>query len=259
MSSHRDKYIRGFSMSIYEYYKRCILENLSLSQEDMFFKSDPRYNYVLEHVDFAQGYQYLLLVEEEFSELFHENKDMMIDLCRQNDIIGKPKKHDFKGFCECSPTNLRYLYQSMLALDFIKDINIQQLNVVEIGGGYGGLCLFMHKLSHLFNLNINSYIIYDLAEAQDLQYRYLYTHGINVDSVQNKKDCFLISNYAFSELPDSVRSNYEKYIIQPYCSNGFLAWNGCDLYEFVKGKEIKYVAERPSTHPNNKYVYFKEN
>lgn len=244
-------------MSIYEYYKQCIVENLSLNQEDMFFKSDPRYNYVLEHVDFAQGYQYKLLVQEEFAELFDQNKDMMIDLCLQNDKIGKPNKHYFKDFCECSPTNLRYLYQSMLALDYIKTLDIDELNIVEIGGGYGGLCFFMYNLANLFDLKIGSYVIYDLSEAQDLQYRYLYSHGINIDSVQTKENCFLISNYAFSELPEYVRSNYENYIIQPYCSNGFLAWNGCELYEFVKDKKIEHVPERPSTHPNNKYVYFK--
>ncbi len=238
-------------MSIYEYYKQCIVENLSLDQEDMFFKSDPRYNYVLEHVDPAQGYQYKLLVQEEVVKLFEKNKEMIVDLCIQNDKIGKPNKHNFKNFCECSPTNLRYLYQSMLALDYIKTLNIEELNIVEIGGGYGGLCLFMYKLSPLFDIKINSYAIYDLTEAQDLQYRYLYTHGINVDSLQSKKDYFLISNYAFSELPDSIRSKYEKYIIQPYCSNGFLAWHGCDLYEFVKDKEIEYVARRPRTHTKN--------
>ena len=76
-------------MSIYEYYTQCVKENINLEKENLFFKSDPRYNYVLEHVNLAQGLEYLSLIKREFKEFYGEHKDFLIQLCKKNDSIGK--------------------------------------------------------------------------------------------------------------------------------------------------------------------------
>jgi hypothetical protein len=213
---------------------------------------------VLEHVDAEQGKEYLNLVKKEFSDFYKENKNNIINLCKKNDSYGRPVQSYFFDFCSCSATNLRYLYQSLLIIRYIKELGLDNLKIIEVGGGYGGLYLFMETLSKYFNLNISSYIIYDLEEAEALQKKYLDIHGLSLtDQDDISKESFLISNYAFSELPEYLRKEYENQVINKYCDYGFLAWNACPLYQFTEGKAIKSEAERPSTSPNNLYVYFK--
>ena len=244
-------------MSIYEYYKASILENLPKTPENLNFKQDARYQYVLEHVTAEQGKQYLDLTKSEFSQFYDEYKNNIVALCKTNDISGKPNRSYFFDFCSCSATNLRYLYQSLLIASHVRNLNINSLNIIEIGGGYGGLCLFLHKLSDYLNIKINSYTIFDLEEAEALQKKYLKEHDIFLADKNNlSKDSFLISNYAFSELPLDLRLSYEQSVINPFCNHGFLAWNGCELSEFVKHRTVTSQPEKPSTHPNNKYVYF---
>jgi hypothetical protein len=61
----------------------------------------------------------------------------------------------------------------LLILDHIKKNLLNNIDLVEICGGYGGLCLFIFKLSILFNISINSYTIFDLSEPMILQKKYL--------------------------------------------------------------------------------------
>ena len=245
-------------MSIYEHYVQCVKENINLEKENLFFKSDPRYNYVLEHVNLAQGLEYLSLIKEEFGDFYESNKDFLIELCKKNDEIGAPAKGYFINFCSCSPTNLRYIYQSLLTLKYAKEIGLENLKIVEIGGGYGGLCLFLKSLSSLFGVSIDSYVLYDIPEIEQLQSKYLQYHEIEI--TPKEEICsgyFLVSNYAFSELPQDIRKVYEDEVINPFCDYGFLSWNACDLYDFIKDKEIKSEQERPLTSTRNLYVYFK--
>jgi len=245
-------------MSIYEYYKSCIAENLKLSKDQLNFKNDPRYQYVLEHVDSKQGQEYLDLVKTEFAKFYEENKNDIINLCRKNDSYGKPVQSYFVDFCTCSPTNLRYLYQSLLIIKYIKELGLQDVKIIEIGGGYGGLYLFIKSLSEYFDLSVASYIIYDLEEAEALQEKYLDIHGLSLTSQEDiSEGSFLVSNYAFSELPEYLRQEYENQVINKYCDYGFLAWNACPLYQFVQNKIVTSIVEKPSTSPNNLYVYFK--
>ena len=248
-------------MNIYQQYTECIEENLKLKPKDWFFKSDPRYNYVLEHVSKNEGEQYLDLVIDEFPEFFSNHKDLILELCEKNDTFGKTKGEQFdKLVCgyplRFSPTNMRYLYQSLLILDKMQKFGLKEIDILEIGGGYGGLCLFLMEISKaLESVKIKSYAITDLWQAKSLHNLYLEAHGIRLAQIYYKNS-FLISNYAFSELPPTIRNNYETHVINPYCSHGFLAWNGCDFYEFVKSKSISREKERPETHPRNEYVTF---
>ena len=246
-------------MSIYKFYLESVKDNIPLKKDSSSFKSDPRYQYVLEHVTADQGKEYLSLIQEEFKDIYDNNKDLLIDLCKKNDKIGKPIKGYFFDFCSCSPTNLRYIYQSLLILQYMKEKTPTSTDVpiVEIGGGYGGLSFFLHNLCGFFDVKIQSYIMYDLPEVRVLQRGYLKMHNINVqENVQIRKNSFLISNYAFSELPEDMRKDYEKNVINPFCDYGFLAWNCCPLYQFVENKTITHTKERPVTAANNLYVYF---
>jgi SAM-dependent methyltransferase len=143
---------------------------------------------------------------------------------------------------------------------------LNNIDVVEIGGGYGGLCFFIYKLAHLFDISINTYSIFDLQAPLMVQKKYLENLNIinlnyvELDDFKNiKENSFLISNYAFSEISLDLQKRYTTSVLNPYISHGFLAWNNIDVYNFIDNKNIAIENEIPLTGPKNKYVSFKPN
>ena len=140
---------------------------------------------------------------------------------------------------------------------------LNNLDIIEIGGGYGGLSLFMHKISPLFKINITSYTIIDLPEISLLQKTYLDAldmsknmHFYNINNYKNlKENSFLISNYAYSEISIELQQEYTEKILNPYISYGFLVWNYIEIYDFIKSKIILKEYEEPDTSHNNTNYY----
>jgi hypothetical protein len=82
------------------------------------------------------------------------------------------------------------------------------------------------------------------------------THTLN-DTFNLDNNSFLISNYAFSEISDSLQKEYINKVIK-YCTSGFLVWNHINLYEFTN-HPITSELERPTTSKTdhkNLFVYF---
>ncbi len=237
---------------------------LTLPPDKWYFKNNDNYTYMLEHVNSNQGNAYLDIIKNKFSEIYKNNLDFLIEICYLNDKYGNTKKTNFKNFMTCSPSNLRYILHSLLILDHIKEQKLNNVNIIEIGGGYGGLCFFVNKIGKLCNININSYTIFDLPQASALQNIYL--NALNIENVNyyqldkfNKlfKNSFLISNYAYSEIDISLQKEYSNKIINPYTSFGFLAWNNMPVYDFVENSVIEKETEYPLTgNRNNFYVKF---
>lgn len=245
-------------------YVEIVKKNLNLEKEELYFKSDNNYRYMLEHVNKKLGDDYLLLIKNEFKDIYLKNKDLLITLCNLNDKYGKTLKNNFNDFCNCSPTNLRYIYQTLLILEFMKKQEIKDIDIIEVGGGYGGLCFFLFKLSKLYNINIKSYNMFDLDEVCEFQKKYLKIHDIDINTnniekdIKNiNKDSFLISNYAFSEIDKYYQDLYTIKLFNKYIKNGFLAWNAINVYKFIENKEIYEETERPLTGKKNKYLYIK--
>lgn len=245
----------------YSNYQRIVHYNLSqLKPEKWNFKSNDFYRTILEHVTFESGNEYLQLIQKEFSEIYNTNKDLFKALALKNDSLGSPIKYDYTFFGKISSTNLRYIYHSLIILSYMKKLNQNTYNIVEIGGGYGGLSFYIHNLSILFDINIQSYSIFDLDYISILQKEYLKEFNIHVNTFtlgekfNIKENSFLISNYAFSELNNSIRLQYETNVI-PYCNHGFLAWNFIPIYQFTKESYV-YENEKPSTGNNNYFVYY---
>lgn len=236
----------------YSEYVECVADNLKLSPLDWSFKKDSRYTWMLEHVSVKQGYEYLECIQNEFGEFYKLNKEKLIEFSHINDFLGKTVKIEFTDFCNCSPTNLRYIYHSLLVLDHAKGQYNGPINMVEIGGGYGGLCYFIHKIAELQNIKIASYIIFDLPTIIDLQKLYLSCLKINIstyslyDNFSVRDDSYFISNYAFTELVDYIRKEYEEKVIS-HCSHGFLVWNYIDIYNFTNNGTLTVEDERPQT------------
>ncbi len=112
-----------------------------------------------------------------------------------------------------------------------------------------------------------------------LQKKYLHAHGfenvkfMNLDDFENvklssstscdeeslnlPKDCFLVSNYAYSEISMDLQKKYTKYVLNPYVSHGFLAWNSINVYNFIENKQLHIIDEFSSSgNEYNKYVRF---
>ena len=196
---------------------------------------------------------------------YNDNYNFIKEICSINDKYGNTQKSNFNSFMICSPTNLRYILHSLLALEYMKEKELSNINIIEIGGGgYGGLCFFIFKIAPLFNITINSYTIFDLEEVTPLQEKYLNALDIkninyySIDNYENlSNDSFLISNYAFSEIPMHFQKEYTKKILNPYVKYGFMAWNAIPLYEFIDGCNIQSETEYPITgNSNNLYVRF---
>jgi putative sugar O-methyltransferase len=228
------------------------------------FKKKDEYCAILEHATKEHGDNYLFEIKNRFDVFYNENKDFLIDICNTNDSCGKPIKYNFENFTSCSPTNIRYILHSLLILSYMKECELRNIDIIEIGGGYGGLCLFLYKLSPLFNIDIHSYSIFDLPEPLELQKKYLENVNIDnvnfmeLDNIKNlNKNSFLISNYAFSEISMDIQKKYTNHVLNPYTSHGFLTWNFINTYQFIDNKYITIENEYPSTSVNNKYVRFK--
>jgi hypothetical protein len=245
---------------MYDSYKSFI--NEIISKNDLTgFKSNQDYNVILEHVNMEQGKEYLYYILKLTSISDIEIKAF----CNLNDKYGSPKLYDYGDRLGLlSPSSLRYILHAHLILSHIKSIQ-DLIDIVEIGGGYGGLCLALHYFSNSYNIKINKYIIIDLIEASSLQKLYLsqVCNSIkNIDFIDsetfgssiNSSDLFLISNYCFSEIDISLQSMYMK-ILFPKVTHGFMVWNYINTYDF--GFKYREEVEYPLTGGRyNKYIYF---
>jgi len=254
------------SKNIYEKYTNYIKEIIKNDKKKWDFKSNELYNHILEHIPKIIGYQYFSEIKKNFYNFYINNKNFLIKLCNKNDMYGKPLKIEFNNFTKCSSTNLRYILHSLLILTFMKKNNLKYIDIIEIGGGYGGLSFYLHNISRLFNIKIKSYCIFDLPNVSLLQKSYLKalnaSNNMNFYQIDNYKDLkpnsFLISNYAFSEISMVLQKEYTLKILNPYVSYGFLIWNIIPIYDFIDNKIISHELEYPDTSRNktNYYVTF---
>lgn len=241
----------------YKYVKKCINTN-----DFSTFKQHKDYMYMLEHVLPNNGVEYLDCIRKEFDY----SNEFIEKLCNINDKYGDPIKYYLSGSnieSQVSPTSLRYIYHASLTLQHMKKLNLTNHHVVEIGGGYGGLCLMINNLMSIFDVKIDTYTIIDLDVVVNFQKQYLELHdlsfktkycnassyGSNVDS----DDVYLISNYAFSEIDDIHKYRYINTLF-PKVSHGFFVWNDPKILDF--GKKVEIEPERPDEVHKNHFVYW---
>lgn len=240
--------------SYYDYVSKITAES-DLSS----FKSNDAYRGTLEHVSFEQGVEYLKLIRSSTPL----KDEAIVNFCKENDRIGNSIKYDY-GFITTSPSNLRYLFHSHLILNHISSLKLENLNIVEVGGGYGGLCLAISQLGKYYDVVINNYNIIDLPAIGTLQSKYLELHTLNFivntysafnygEEITSNNNTFLISNYCFSEIASEHQLKYINNLF-PKIQHGFFAWNHIPVYNF--GFKYDVEDEYPLTGQFNKYVYF---
>jgi hypothetical protein len=181
------------------------------------FKRHPHYKTVLEHVTYQQGLEYLDIIREKCPELLKFTKAFT-----ENDVIGNPRIFYYKSIRETfSPTTLRYI---KVVADLIELFyNLDGMDIIEIGGGYGGQCKIIHDIS-----SPSSYTIVDLPEAMALSKKYLNRFDINnvtfgINNLEKHYD-LCISNYAFTEIDRKYQIMYAENIIKK-SDKGYITCN----------------------------------
>jgi hypothetical protein len=220
------------------------------------FKRNPDYTYMLEHTSGAQGQQYLDLLKHTkvSSKDIHE-------FSKKNDAIGGTNQKMY-GELSLSPSNLRYLYQAYLIIKHFQKFKMT-INIVEIGGGYGGLFLAIDFLARKYKINIDSYTIIDIPTIAKFQKLYVskVEHKIPFDTLPatnfgkelDKPNLFLVSCYSFAEIPREYQAKYIE-VLFPKLKHGFITWNNIPVYDFGFPADVE--DEVPKTGKLNKYVRF---
>ena len=244
------------------------------------FKNNYHYCGILEHVSPDLGLKYLNLIQSEFPKITTESICAFLLL---NDRYGSPNKSQYSlqnKLIICSPTSLRYIYHALIILKHYKTTSCE--NMVEVGCGYGGLCLAINFFARLLNIKINEYNLIDLSEPCRLIKGYLELHKEHIDAnikvhlsetygenVISDQKLFFISNYCYTEIDYEMNRMYSTKLL-PKTSNGFITWqNGGNkgIYPVEKcseliGKEIiNVIEENPQTDAGydiykNYFVYF---
>jgi hypothetical protein len=183
------------------------------------FRSNREYRQILEHVSKSQGYEYLRKIMLSTSEL----KKLISEVTFLN-TCGLPLVYFYPRLGFLSPTTLRYCK----VFDELNRLfpNIAQMNIAEIGGGFGGQAAVLRKLS-----GFKSYTIYDLPEVHELQSKFLKANNsesgvLYADGRLAPSGNFdlVISNYAVSELKRELQVAYFENIVKA-STHGYLTWN----------------------------------
>lgn len=184
------------------------------------------------------------------------NSDLPWDEIQKIDQIGNPPETErVLKIYDISTISLRYVHYANKILDIIK--NYPEIRIVEIGGGYGGMCAILNCIAKYRKIKIDSYGIYDLKGVQEFQNYYLkkinQTTDIGIKSVDfldsNNLDLFtesynyIISFYALGEFDEETKYNYISKVISKI-KNGFILWNPHRSKD-TKGEDLLL-----SYHPN---------
>ena len=186
--------------------------NYAANSDEFFkqFKSHPAYRHVLEHVSFEEGQQYLKEIDIDYLD--------KLDEVKENDSLGSPVIYEYPSVGEISPTTIRYIKNTS---DIINKFGTSFDSIVEIGGGYGGLCKVLSSF-----IKFEQYLLLDLEECNLLSRKYLSHFNLptlsyrseEIDEIDENFD-LLISNYAFSECHKEVQQDYIERFIKK--SNNF--------------------------------------
>ena len=171
-----------------------------------------------------------------------------------NDKYGLPTIVDY-AFGSISPSTLRYIK----ILSDLSQFNLEDIDIVEIGGGYGGQYTVLRQYA-----KPKSYTFVDLPEVLKLQKKYIEKN--NLDDIElhfydsdNLPSCtcdLVISNYAISECDTEIQDIYISKIIKN-SKRGYMIHNkfrGYDIDTFIdlSTKKVQITDEKPQTNLHGK-------
>ena len=248
-----------FDLSAYVHVPVC--ESAVRNEEDFnSFKRDEYFTTILEHTSEDASRVFLSRMINEYADKVNK-----IDWGKvsENDSLGNPVLLEYQEVPSenklFSPSTIAYVFKALDALQHMKNSGLNSVNILEIGGGYGGQCKMILDLSPLFGIDIDSYTLIDLYWPNELQRKYLetlgYENNINYISYEELRDYdvkipkfdYLISIYALGEfMPDVQQFYIDKMNRFPY---HYVLWNTPQIHERFLLSDIE--EERPRTGPFN--------
>lgn len=239
------------------------------------FKSDKSYQSILEHVSPEGAARLLATLRSEF----RVSDEAIAAYIEANDAHGFPPKSRIEGWNHwASPSCFRYVYHAHIILAHMKSLPATATtgtDIVEIGGGYGGLALAISHFAPSFGITIGAYHLIDLAPAAALQKAYMAAaapksstnidfqvydaekYGADVPS-HDSRPLYLISCYAFGEIRKDYQEAYIKTLF-PIVNHGFILYNrqeGTGVTPDDVGRPIRVEQERPLDSYTNKFWWF---
>lgn len=213
------------------------------------FKRHPDYVPILEHVNHEQGLGYIAEIKR-----IAPNYLSIASIFVNNDKIGNPNIYYFEEIgLRISPTTLRYIKVLADTMSLFGDLD--NMNIVEIGGGYGGQCKIINAL-----YSPKSYTLIDIPEVLALCSKYLkdYKNVIlrNTDDSSEIHYDLCISNYAFTEIGREYQTFYADKIIKN-SERGYITCNFIANDNFTKDEILalkpNYIVyeEKPLTGDGN--------
>jgi putative sugar O-methyltransferase len=232
-----------------EYLETC---RRAVEDDEIFakFKSIQGYKNILEHVTPRQGHEYLEIAMSMSEDALIEN----IDQFKENDEIGTPDKFSYDKIGKISPTTIRYIKNVFEMATLLQDTAVSR--VVEVGGGYGGLCKTLSVVC-----DFDEYILIDLPEAVEVQRKYLSCFPelfakckfISCDDLEEIADVDLfISNYALSECDYDTQVNYYDKLVSN-SKFAYIIYNLVNFNDFYYNKFVETMSETFTYTTNKDY------
>jgi len=215
-----------------DYIEACI-EILTDEKAFKSFRRHPKYTPVLAHVTTEQGIKYL--------EDILSNNSFLVNIINtyiaSNDKIGNPQLSTFKIGNSASPSEDPFLEIIMdpTTVRYVKVLSdllalfgtLRNFNIVEIGGGFGGLATV------LSSANFKNYYNIDLREPGLVAKKFCNHAGIKnfhiltpaeISKLDDVEIDLVISNYAFSECNYETQDVYIDKILSR-AKRGYLTHN----------------------------------
>jgi len=174
-----------------------------------YFRRAPGIREIVEGVPtcVGRGYHDKLL-----AKLGEEALEFEWDKITENDKHGNPELLEVRVHRHAASTTMRYAW-NVVDMDS-RGVALSGVDIVEVGGGYGGLCRMIHAYH-----KPRSYTIIDLPEALALAERYLKCYGIETrmvscDAYDEEPIDTFISNYALTELTKDVQDGYANKLLK---------------------------------------------
>ena len=226
------------------------------------FRRNAIYQEILEHVNYETGKEYL-------NEITKNNPELLknIDAFKKNDEFGSPETFDFAPIGNISSSTLRYIKVAGDLMSLFK--NLDNLNICEIGVGYGGQCRVLNSAAAPA-----TYTLVDIKAALMLTQRFLDNFILNsvikyktMNELEIQNYDLVISNYAFTELPRSIQDVYLKKIILN-SKRGYITYNDINPAQFNSYKKdallkiipnSRIIEEKPLTHKENCIIVWGDN
>ena len=182
------------------------------------FRRAPGVREIVEGIPDVVGHGYYQKLIEHLGEA--ELANVWQSMVR-NDSVGDPSKVRFT-LGEAASTTMRYAWNVFHMRK--NDVVLDEADIYEVGGGYGGLCRMVHQFS-----KPKSYTIVDIPEALELAKKYLNFFGIvanfvSCEEVREVDACTFISNYALTELTRDQQKVYVDNLIKKSRS-GYITHN----------------------------------